>query len=130
VSALTLLSAFFGALATALAGIGLYGLLSYSVTRRTREIGIRMALGAGRGQVVGLVLREISLLAGLGIVIAAPLSFPLSALTKSMLLGVAPGDGWAVAAAAGVLAFTALLAATVPAMKAIGVDPLSALRND
>jgi len=126
----TLLSAFFGALATALAGIGLYGLLSYSVARRTREIGIRMALGAGRGQVVGLVLREISILAGLGIVTAAPLSFPLSALAKSMLFGVAPGDGWAFVSAAGVLAFTALLAATVPVMRAIGVDPLLALRNE
>jgi predicted permease len=126
----TLLSAFFGALATALAGIGLYGLLSYTVTRRTREIGIRMALGAGRGQVLGLVLREIGVLAGLGIGIAAPLSFPLSALAKSMLFGVSPGDSWAVAIAVGVLALTALLAATVPAMRAIGIDPLAALRND
>jgi putative ABC transport system permease protein len=126
----SLLSVFFGALATALAGIGLYGLLAYSVTRRTREIGIRMALGAGRGQVLRLILREIAVLAGLGIAIAAPLAFPLSALAKSMLFGVAPGNGWAVAAGAAVLGLTAVLAAAVPALRAMGVDPLTALRND
>jgi len=118
----SVLSTFFGALATALAGIGLYGLLSYTVTRRTREIGIRMALGAGRGQVLGLVR--------IGIAIAAPLSYPLSALVKSMLFQTAPGSTWAVIAGATVLSLTALLSAAVPAMRAIGVDPLRALRND
>ncbi len=126
----SMLSAFFGVLATALAAIGLYGVMSYTVTRRTREIGIRMALGAGRGEVVGLVMREVAILAGIGIAIAAPLSFPLANLAKSMLYGVAPHDAIALAGAAAVLALTALVAGYVPAARAARVDPLVALRND
>ncbi len=126
----SLLSVFFGALATTLAGIGLYGLLSYAVTRRTREIGIRMALGAGQVSVLRLVLREIATLTGLGIGIAAPLSFALSKLARSMLFQVAPDSPGAVIAASAVLAFTALAAASLPALRAMKVDPLRALRNE
>jgi predicted permease len=126
----SMLSGFFGVLATALAGIGLYGLMSYTVTRRTREIGIRIALGAGRGEVLGLVLREIAILTGIGIAIAAPLSFPLVGLAKSMLFGVAPDNMWVLVSAAAVLALTALASGAVPALRAVRVDPLSALRND
>jgi ABC-type antimicrobial peptide transport system permease subunit len=126
----SLLSAFFGILATALAAIGLYGVMSYTVTRRTREIGIRMALGAGRGEVLGLVMREVAILAGVGIAIAAPLSFPLENLAKSMLYGVAPHDTLALVGAALALAATALTAGYLPAARAARVDPLIALRND
>jgi predicted permease len=126
----SMLSGFFGVLATALAGIGLYGLMSYTVTRRTREIGIRMALGAGRGEVLRLVLREIAILTGVGIAIAAPLSFPLASLAKSMLFGVAPNNVWVLTAAAVVLALTALASGAVPAIRAVRVDPLLALRKD
>jgi predicted permease len=126
----SLLSAFFGVLATVLAGIGLFGLLSYTVTRRTREIGIRMALGAGRGEVLRLMMREVLFGAGLGIAIAAPLCFPLATLAKSMLFGMASGSGWAIASAAAVLAFTAMASAALPAFRAVRVDPLSALRKD
>jgi predicted permease len=126
----SLLSGFFGVLATLLAGIGLYGLMSYTVTRRTREIGIRMALGAGRGEVLGLVLREIAILTGLGIALAAPLSFPLAKLAKSMLFGVEPNNVWALSAAAAVLALTALASGALPALRATRVDPLAALRRD
>ena len=126
----SLLSAFFGMLATALAAIGLYGVMSYTVTRRTREIGIRMALGASRGEVLGIVMREVAILAGIGIAIAAPLSFPLANLAKSMLYGVAPHDAIALAGAAAVLAATALAAGYLPAARAARVDPLVALRND
>jgi predicted permease len=126
----SMLSGFFGVLATALAGIGLYGLMSYTVTRRTREIGIRMALGAGRGEVLGLVLREVAILTGVGIAIAAPLSFPLANLAKSMLYGVAPNNVWVLSAAAAVLALTALASGAVPAVRAMRVDPLLALRRD
>ena len=126
----SLLSAFFGALATTLAGVGLYGLLSYTVTRRTREIGIRMALGAGRGEVLRLVLREIAILTGLGLALGAPLSLPLARLAKSMLFGVAPDNPWMLIGAAALLALTALVSGMLPALRAIRVDPLSALRND
>jgi predicted permease len=126
----SLLSGFFGVLATVLAGIGLYGLMSYTVTRRTREIGIRMALGAGRGEVLGLVLREIAILTGLGIALAAPLSFLLAKLAKSMLFGVAPDNIWVLSAAAAVLALTALASGAVPALRATRVDPLAALRRE
>jgi len=126
----SLLSAFFGVLATALAAIGLYGLMSYTVTRRTREIGIRMALGAGRGNVLRSVLREVAILAALGIAIAVPLSYPLANLAKSMLYGVAPHNPWVLTGAAAVLALTALAAGALPAARASRVDPLVALRND
>jgi predicted permease len=124
------LSAFFGLLATVLAAIGLYGVMSYTVTRRTREIGIRMALGASRRDVLGIVLGEVALLAAIGIAIAAPLSFPLASLAKSMLYGVAPHDAAVLAGAAALLAFTALAAGYIPAARAARVDPLTALRHD
>ena len=124
------LSAFFGLLATVLAAIGLYGVMSYTVTRRTREIGIRMALGASRRDVLSIVLGEVALLAAIGIAIAAPLSFPLASLAKSMLYGVAPHDAAVLAGAAALLAFTALAAGYIPAARAARVDPLTALRHD
>jgi predicted permease len=124
------LSAFFGLLATVLAAIGLYGVMSYTVTRRTREIGIRMALGASRRDVLSIVLGEVALLAAIGIAIAAPLSFPLANLAKSMLYGVAPHDTAVLAGAAALLALTALAAGYIPAARAARVDPLTALRHD
>jgi ABC-type antimicrobial peptide transport system permease subunit len=89
-----------------------------------------MALGAGRGEVLGLVMREVAGMAAIGIAIAAPLSYPLASLAKSMLYGVAPHDAMALAGAAVVLAVTALAAGYIPAARAARVDPLVALRND
>ena len=126
----SLLSVFFGVVATLLAAIGLYGVMSYTVARRTREIGIRMALGAKQGSVLGMILREVAILAAIGIAVAAPLAFPLASLAKSMLFGVAPHDLGILAGAAAVLALTALAAGYIPAARAARVDPLVALRND
>lgn len=123
-------SAGFGALATLLAGIGLYGLVAFSVARRTREIGIRVTLGARRNNVLWLVLREVLLLAGAGIVVGLPLALYLTRFLKSQLYGLSPADP-AVAAAAtiGVLVVT-LAAGYLPARRATGIDPLTALRHE
>ena len=126
----SLLSVFFGLLATVLAAIGLYGVMSYAVTRRTPEIGVRLALGANPTDVLRLILREVAILTAAGIAIAAPLYFSLAKLAKSLLFGVAPNDAKVLAAAAIVLALTALAAGFLPAARAARVDPLMALRND
>jgi predicted permease len=127
---ISLLSAFFGVLATLLAAVGLYGVMSYVVTRRTREIGIRVALGANRNSVVSLILSEIALMVGIGIVIAIPLSIPLARMASSLLYGIGPQDPAVIAAASLVLMASALLAAYVPAARATRVDPLEALRTE
>ena len=124
------LSTFFGVLATALAGLGLYGVLSYTVARRTREIGIRMALGAGRRQVLLLILREVAFMTALGIALAVPLFYEFAGVTRSMLYSVAPHDVWTLLGAAAVLGSAALLAGCIPASRASRIDPLVALRID
>ena len=86
------LSAFFGILATLLAAIGLYGVMAYTVTRRTREIGIRLALGAGRASLLKLVLREVALLTVAGVAIAIPVALAITRLVRSELYGIVPND--------------------------------------
>jgi predicted permease len=124
------LSAVFGTLATLLATIGLYGVLAYTVTRRTREIGIRMALGALRSHVSWLVLREVVMLAVAGMAIALPLAWWLGRFVKSQLYGVAPTDPWTITLAMGGLTTVALLAALVPTLRATRINPVRALRQD
>ena len=124
------LSAFFGILATVLAAIGLYGVMAYTVTRRTREIGIRLALGAGRASLLKLVLREVALLTAIGVAIAIPLALAVTRLVRSELYGIVPNDPLSIAAAALVLASVALLAGYIPAERATRVDPLTALRYE
>jgi predicted permease len=125
-----MLSAAFGTLATLLAAIGLYGVMAFMVVRRTREIGIRMALGANRRSVLGLVMREVLILAGVGIAIAMVTSYALGSVIESQLLGVSGRDPLVMACATAVLALIALFAGYLPALRATRVDPLSALRYE
>jgi ABC-type antimicrobial peptide transport system permease subunit len=122
------LSIAFGALALALACIGLYGILAYAVTRRTNEIGIRMALGATQGKMVWLILREAMALAASGIVIGVPAVLALERIARALLYGVGPFDIPAFGCALMVLLACAALAGIVPARRAGRLDPMSALR--
>ena len=124
------LATFFGLLALVLACIGLYGLLSYEVTRRTREIGIRMAIGAQRSNVIRLVVVQGIVLAAVGAVVGISASLGVNRLLKTALYGVTPGDPVTLAFCAGVLLVVALAACYLPARRATKVDPLVALRYE
>lgn len=124
------LSAFFGLLAVFLACIGIYGLMAYAVTRRTSEIGIRMALGAGRSRVLWMVMRESLILVGLGLVIGLPVALAAERLVSEMLFGLKPADPLSLAGAALVLLAFAVIAGYLPARKASLVDPIVAIRYE
>ncbi len=124
------LSTFFGALALLLASIGIYGILSYAVSRRTSEVGLRMALGARRSHVVWLVMRDVVALVAAGLAIGIPAAVALERLVSSMLFGVTNLDVVSIAAAVMVLVAVAGVAAYLPARRASLVDPMTALRYE
>ena len=124
------LSSFFGVLALLLAGVGLYGVISYAVTRRTREIGIRMALGAERPTVVWLVVRDAALLVIAGAAIGIPSALAVTRLVKAFLYGISAQDPVTMVIGTAVLAGVAVIASLAPAWRATRVDPVIALRYE
>jgi predicted permease len=124
------LAAFFGALALALACIGLYGLISYEVSRRTREIGIRAALGADRRTVLGMVLRQGAQLAAVGAIVGAAIALAVLRYTKSLLFGVETSDPLTLFGVVVLLVLVMLVASYIPARRAMSVDPVVALRYE
>jgi putative ABC transport system permease protein len=123
-----LLASSFGVLALLLAAIGLYGLLAYTVTRRGNEIGIRMALGAQRFEVMGLVARQSLVLTSTGIILGLAGAAALTRYVKGMLFGLSPLDPTTLLAVSLLFGLVAALASYVPARRATMVDPLVALR--
>ena len=124
------LSGFFGAVAMLLACFGLYGVMAYSVQRGTQEIGIRMALGAARGAVTRMVMRQSVAMVLAGVAAGLPMALWLSKLVASLLFGVQPGDAVVLAAASLLLVAVAALAAYLPARRAARIDPTMALRYE
>jgi putative ABC transport system permease protein len=127
---IAVLATSFGVLATLLSAIGIYGVLAYSTAQRTREIGIRVAMGASRFEVIKMVVSEVAHLAAIGLSIGLPLCFLLARLVRSQLYGVTIYDPATMVAVCGIIAATALASAALPASRAIKLDPMMALRNE
>ena len=124
------LATIFGTLATLLAVVGLYGVMSYTVARRTREIGIRMALGARAAHIGWLVIREVLILAAAGAAVGLGASWWLTQFVASQLYGVEPNDPASIGVAVVLLAVVTVLAGLLPSTRAARVDPMTALRYE
>jgi ABC-type antimicrobial peptide transport system permease subunit len=121
---------FFGVITLVLACVGLYGMVAYSVTGRTREIGLRMALGADRASVLGMILRQVLVAAGGGIAIGIPAALAGTRVLQSLLYGVKSNDVASFLVAAGMVLAVAAAAVAVPARRAMATDPVRALRYE
>jgi len=127
---IALLSAGFGLLATLLATIGLYGVMAFVVARRTKELGLRMALGADQASVLWLVMREVMLLVVIGLAVGVPAALGLGRLVASQLYGIRPTDPWIAGTTVIVLSVVAAIAGLIPAHRASRIDPMLALRYE
>lgn len=124
------IAAAFAISATVLAMLGLYGVMAYSVTRRTREIGVRMALGAGRDRIRALILREVLSVLAAGVIIGIPAALGAARLSASLLYGVKPSDPLVIAAVVAALSVAALAAGYIPMRRAAAISALEALRYE
>ena len=127
---MALLSAFFGALALLIAAIGLAGMVSYSVSRRRSEIGIRAALGATRSSLIGLVMRDVAVITAAGLIAGVTAGFASGSFISTMLYGLEPDDPSTAVIAAAVLGAVAVLAGYIPARRAAKIDPIECLRSE
>jgi ABC-type antimicrobial peptide transport system permease subunit len=127
---IALLSAGFGLLATLLAMIGLYGVMAFVVARRTKELGLRMALGALPGSVIWLVMREVLVLVGIGLAVGIPAALGLGRLVAAQLYGIQSSDPWIAAGSVAALITVAGAAGLLPAHRASRIDPILALRYE
>jgi ABC-type antimicrobial peptide transport system permease subunit len=125
-----ILSGFFGALALLLAAVGLYGLMAYNVSQRTREIGVRMALGATRRDVLSMILQETLGMTAIGLLLGIAAALGSLHFVSNFIYGVSARDPMTLAAVCVLLAFVAALAGWLPARKAMKVDPMVALRHE
>jgi ABC-type antimicrobial peptide transport system permease subunit len=128
--ALAILAVGFSILALILAAVGLYGVLAYSTEQRTREIGVRLALGAPRASIVVTVLREMALIAAIATIVALPSIGLLARFFRSQLYGVTVYDPITLVASTALIILTVLLASALPARRAAGVQPMQALRTE
>jgi ABC-type antimicrobial peptide transport system permease subunit len=119
-----------GALGFALAAVGIYSMVAFSVGQQTREIGIRMALGADRSNIVWLIMREAGTLLGIGLVAGTALALMAGTAASALLFGLTPRDPWTLTVAALSLAFVAAAASFLPAQRAATLDPMQALREE
>jgi putative ABC transport system permease protein len=127
---LTWLTGIFAGTALTLAVIGIYGLLAYSVGQRTRELGVRAALGASRGTLMGMIVRQGVMLALVGVVAGGLAAVGLGRFVETQLYSVQPLDVVSFAATAGMMIATAFVASLAPALRALRIDPISALRGE